>query len=200
MIFLLVCFPFLALAGQGRIATMLSPKLRSFLADHKLADKALDNVVKQAFSERELQVYYFYTDDESLARAFHYYPSTNAVVVAVRENQEPIDEFLCILFEGLNSEMEADFEQLAQKAQLRTISRDKFAHEMIRTEFAALQKTQAIVSTLRFDERDISNSVQYRGLMDSPKNFEGFLSYSRKTANRDLIKEYQEKYDELARP
>src|SRR5271167_2793647 len=93
--------------AQGtNIYSMMSPQLREFLATHPGASKSLSDTFSEAFSNRVVQLYYFYTDDESGPQALHYYLNESSVVIGIRENQEPGDQCYCLIFEILNSEGE----------------------------------------------------------------------------------------------
>lgn len=196
---ILLLFPFVAFSGQQNITAMLSPKLRSFLIAHVSASDALDKVFSKAFSAKKITIYYYYTDNNKNVRAAHYYPAANNVVIIVRENQQPVDEFICLLYEALNSEKEKNFEALGRKAQNKTISRADFALEMVKQEFGTFKKARSIVSSLSLQKTEIDASAQYFGLMKAPSKLEDFLTYSITNGNRDLIKEYEETYDNLPR-
>lgn len=184
--------------AQPKITGAISPKLRHFLTTHVEASRAIDQIILKAFTNRELQLYYFYSEDEGIARAFHYYPQTNAVVIVIRENQEPTDEFLCLLFEGLNSENEVRYQEICQDAQRKVISKSEFARQMIQVEFAALKQAQKIVEDLKLMDNEKNRSVMYKKIMNTPDRFEDFISNSKTIAGRDLIKEYELKYESLA--
>jgi hypothetical protein len=99
-------------AQQTNIVSAASPKLKKFISNHPEAAKIFTNAISSAFSNKTVQLYYFYSDDESEARAYHYYPNTVGmpeVIVCVRENQSSLDEFITILFETLNTKQEAGF-------------------------------------------------------------------------------------------
>jgi hypothetical protein len=194
---LLLVSPAWGLAGQLRVMPLLSPKLREFLGAHPLAAKELDQVITEDFAHRSVQVYYFYTDDETAARAFHYCPTTNAVVFCVRENQNQVDEFLCILFEMLNTKKDPEFRMLQNMVRLRGISRTNYARDMIKVEFATLQEEKTIINNLHFSNPEIAQSATYRHFMDSPSKFDDFLANSKKLANRDVVKQYEDQYDSL---
>src|SRR5689334_21488411 len=107
----LLAFMILALSSwaQGTNYFTPSPKLKALLASNPAARAALSNACAVAFLGRTFTLYYFYSDTDSVARAYHFYPDAAAVVVCVRENQEPWDELICILFELINSKSEEHF-------------------------------------------------------------------------------------------
>src|SRR5438045_3597411 len=89
-------------ARQSNLVSTISPKLRTLLMEKPAALRAWTNALTEAFSNRTVRLYYFYSDDESEARAFHYYPNQidqAEVIICVRENQRPSDEFICIFYE-----------------------------------------------------------------------------------------------------
>jgi hypothetical protein len=177
-----------------------SLKLRQFLSEHPAAAKVLTNSIKKVFSNRTVDLFYFYSDDETEARAFHYYSSLIGmakVIICVRENQLPFDEFSSLLFEILNSRNQARFVKLTADAKAGKVSRDEFARGILRSEFDAVQDTKASVIDLKLDKSTIAGSYFYTRLLNCPSKFDDFLSYSKKVSKRDVFKEYQEKYDEL---
>src|SRR5271165_1445404 len=60
------------------VFSMASPKLRQFLTGHREASQMMSNVVSEAFSNRTVRLHYFYSEDESVARARHYYPDESS--------------------------------------------------------------------------------------------------------------------------
>jgi len=175
---------------------MFSPKLRRFLSDHPPASQSLKRILVESFAARTVQLYYFYTEDDSLAKAFHYYPETNAVVIAIRENQQPLDEFICIAFEALNSENEAEFQALCHRAQLGTISKGDFSRDILKVEFKAEKRLRVLVDNLKLRKSETSKSYHFKGLIECPDTFEDYLFYTKKSLfPRDPIKEYETQYD-----
>ncbi|HTA94662.1 MAG TPA: hypothetical protein VK769_00915 [Verrucomicrobiae bacterium] len=176
----------------------VSPKLRQFITDHSTASKLLTNALSEAFSNRTVQLYYFYTDDESTARAFHYYPDESVVGIVIRENQQPPDEFICLLFEVLNSEGEKRFQEIYQKAKDGTLSKGDFVNAVSKVEFEAIKRTRDLIHDLNLNKKEISESYYYNRLIQCPDKFEDFLSYKKKVSpQRDQVKEYEMDYDSL---
>ena len=181
------------------VLNMASPKLREFLIAHPAALQSLTNILSRAFAERTAVLYYFYSENESTARAAHYYPSDSDVGITIRENQQPADEFICLVFEVLNSESQKLFQELIRKAESGTISRSDFAQEMLRVEFKAAQGTRDLLGTFRLSKREISKSHFYKRVDGTPKRFEDFLAYTKMICapERDPFAEYEAKYDSL---
>jgi len=79
--------------GEERhIVSNLSPGLRKFITSHPSAAKVFDGTLANSFSNRTVDVYYFYSD--SGKAAFHYYPNTGGmaeVIICVQENQSTLD-------------------------------------------------------------------------------------------------------------
>src|SRR6185295_18820026 len=111
-------------------ASTVSPKLRQFLTDHPAAALTLSNTLAEAFTVRTYRIYYFYSDDESIPRAAHTYAGPSTVWITVRENQQPADEFVGILFEALNSEGGQRFGELADLARAGRITKTNFVREV----------------------------------------------------------------------
>ena len=195
---MLLCVSSLA---QSNIVGTLSPKLKKIMLDHPEAAKILTNAISNSFSNKTVRLFYFYSDDGSEAKAFHYYPNTIGlpeVVLCVRENQSPLDEFITILFETLNSNGESSFAKLSQDAYYGTITREQFAMGILQYEFEATKNTRAALLTLEFGKKEINESYYYRKFAECPTNFDGFLSYSKKISpQREAFKEYELKYDSL---
>jgi hypothetical protein len=176
----------------------ISPKLRQFIIDHPAASQFLTNAFSEAFSNRTVQLYYFYSDDESIPRAFHYYPDESVVGIGIRENQQPSDEFICLLFEILNSEGEKHFKEICQKAKGGALSKTNFVNEILKVEFEAVKRTRTLILDLGLKKKEISQSYYYNRLIGCPNKFEDFLSYKKKVSpQRDQIKEYETEYDSL---
>jgi hypothetical protein len=188
-------------AQQTNILNSVSPKLRQFIIDHPAASKLLTDTLSEAFSNRVVQIYYFYSDDKSLPGSYHYYPSESAVGICILESQQPVDEFSSFIFEALNSEGEKHFQELSYKAQSGNISRTNYATEIMRVEFAAVKRTQNLLGNLKLNEKEISGSHLYKHFLECPSKFEDFLIYTKKISlpERDSIKEYEAQYDLLRR-
>jgi hypothetical protein len=176
----------------------VSPKLRQFITDHSAASKLLTDTLSESFSNRTVQLYYFYSDDESIPRAFHYYPDESVVGIVIRENQQPSDEFISLLFEVLNSENEKRFQEITQKAESGALSKANYATEILKTEFEVVKRTRELIRGLNLNKKEISESYLYNRYIECPNKFEDFLSYKKKVSpQRDQIKEYEMQYDSL---
>jgi hypothetical protein len=188
-------------AQGSNILSTVSPKLRKFLIDHPAATKVFTNTFAEAFSNRTVSLHYFYSDDDSEARAFHYYPDTPGlaeVIICVRENQIPLDELITTLFEVLNSKGEDQFAKIFDAAKAGTISRTEFAKAILRVEFEATKNMQKLVVPLQLKETEKAESHYYKIYVGCPTGFDEFLSYSKKVSgNRDVVKDYESKYDAL---
>jgi hypothetical protein len=185
-------------AEESNFSTKLSPKLRVFLKKHPQAFQTLSNACAEAFPKRAVQVFYFYSEDETVARASHYYPSESVVGIVLRENQEPLDEFISVLYEVLNSRSEARSEDLVRQAESGAISKADFVREMLKTEFTAAAKTHELLVNLKFIKRETAKSGLYTSALECPDRFEDYVAHLKQdTSPRDIIKEYEGKYDML---
>jgi hypothetical protein len=177
-----------------------SPKLKSLLASNA-ARTALSNACNAAFSGRTVGLYYFYSDNDAVPRAYHYYPNTigqAAVVICVRENQEPWDELTSLVFELINSKSEKQFTELYERAKAGTVSRDEFGKAMLRLEFEAVKATRDLVRGFSLSPQEKQKSYYYTRFVDCPNDFDAFLSYTKKVSpKRDPIKDYESQYDAL---
>jgi len=186
-------------AQDSNLLSMVSPKLRRFLADHPAISKLLADAISEAFSDRKARLYYFYSDDESVPRAYHSYPDRSTVSITIRENQRPSDECIALIFEVLNSEGEKHFKVLMKQAQARAISKADFVMEIMRVEFRAVMKTRDLLSKFKLSKKEIAESHYYKRFTQCPSDFEGYLTYKRKVApnGRDQAKEYEQLYDSI---
>src|SRR5260221_8516873 len=132
-------------AQDTNILNVISPKLGRFITEHPEAGGALSNALSDAFVSKKLQsrFYYFYSDDPSAPTALHYYPDKSSVALVIRENQQPCDECICLIFEALNSMGQNRFQDLFERAKTGTISKTNFVREVMGQELQALKKTQA---------------------------------------------------------
>src|SRR5580658_3577228 len=92
------------ISQESNIFTSLSPNLRRFIEAHEGAAIIFNQVLSEAFAKKRVAVYYFYSTNEP--DAYHFCNATNEVVIAIRQGQQPLDEFVCLTYEALNSEDE----------------------------------------------------------------------------------------------
>ena len=185
-------------AQGSNISNTVSPKLRQFLADHPAASRALSNALSEAFASRTVRLYYFYSDDESVARASHSYPDDSAVRIVIRENQEPCDECIGLIFEVLNSEGEKRFAELEQEAKFETLSKADFVKGIMMQEFQAVKKTRELIGNFKLSEKEITASYFYNRLIQCPNEFDEYLAYKKKVSpKRDDVTFYERQYDLL---
>jgi hypothetical protein len=193
-----VCFCVAADGQDNPILATLSPKLRQFLASHRDARQILNVCLNAASSGRTIKAYYFYTDDESIPRAYHFYPSEGAVVIAVRENQEPTDEFISLLYEAVNSLSEKTFESLADRAAARKIPKEEFAREVCKVEFSNEKRVRDLLRGVKLRGGEVRKSHYFKTLENMPDDFDAYLSYiSKIVPYRNGIREYEEQYETL---
>jgi hypothetical protein len=200
-IIVLIALPILlclsSLGEDGGVLNMASPKLKQFLANHSAASQTLVAAISESFSNRTVQLYYFYSNDEARPRALHYYPGDSAVGLAIRENQEPCDEYLCLIFEILNSQGEKRFKDLMEQAKAGTVSRKDFARGIMRQEFQAVQRVRGMLDGLKLSPEEKGASYYFKMFADCPDDFEKFLTYKPKGVTREPLKEYEQQYDSL---
>lgn len=190
---LLLVLSCLSLRAQGtNIYSKLSPKLKQFLAAHPGASISLSNALSEAFSNRSVQLYYFYTDNESVPRSSHYYLNESLVMIGIRENQQPSDQYLLLIYEILNSEGEKRFNELKEEARSGNISRADFALGIIRQEYEAAKKIKKLLPDFKLSKAEIAESSDYEGFMTCPETFEAFLKES-----TSAVSNYERAYDSL---
>lgn len=179
----------------------VSPKLEALLSRKSAARTALSNACASAFPGRTVGLYYFYSKNEAVPRAYHFYPNTTGqttVVICIRENQDPWDELFTLLFELLNSKGEKQFEDLCEQARAGKIAKDAFPKAVVQVEFEAMKATRNVVRGFHLSGKERKKSLYYSRFLECPDDFDGFLSYTRRMSHsRDVIKEYEAQYDEL---
>ena len=188
-------------AGETNVLRGCSPKLNQFLTEHPTALKTLNRVFSEAFSGRTVGLNYFYCEDEHQPNAFHFYPQNSGlpeVLICVRENQPPLDEFISVLFEISNSKGEAQFQQIFDKARAGTISRTDFPRAILKLEFEADKTVRDLLAHLDVGKREKAKSYYYRRYQDLPDDFEGYLSFIKRVSpKRNAIGDYELQYDSL---
>lgn len=183
-------------AQDTSILSMVSPKLRQFLDKNSQTVTLLTNTIAEAYSNRTVQIFYFYADDPTAPKAYHYYPAESTVGICICENQAPIDEYASLIYESFNSENEGAFVKLAHRAQTGDLSKTNYAREVLKLEFKAVQRTQSQMKTLKFKETEIAGSHSYTNLLKCPDTFEEFIKYTGKISpTGDALKEYEVQYD-----
>lgn len=171
------------------------------MTEHAGATHLFTNTISDAFKERSVQIYYYYSDDKSVAKAYHYYPSESVVGLCICENQLPIDEFTSIIFESFNSTNEKEFRDLAHLAELGELTKTNYAQQIMRLEFKAARATQQTLVNLEASKKETSESLSYKLYINCPNTFEDFLKYTEEVSSgRDPIKEYEAQYDSLHKP
>jgi len=188
-------------SGHGSdVYSTFFPKLKEYLAANPAALKALTNSFSEVFASKTVRVFYFYDndEDEAEARAFHTYPEASVVWIAVRENQESCDQFITLFFEVMNAKNEDKFRKLFRDAHAKSVSKDEFARQILRAEFDAVKRTRDVLRTLNLSEKDRAESYYYNRFDQCPNKFEDFLAYAKRVSpGRDVLKEYEAKYDAL---
>lgn len=199
LLLLLAAWPGIAcLAADPNPIKDVSPKLKQFLADHPAASEILSRAHAEAFGNRKLEINYFYSDDMSIASAEHMYPGPASVLIRIRENQTPADEFICLLFEMLNSENEKRFQQVDALIQPNKISRTDYAREKLKLEFVTEQRTRDLLPKLGLSSKEIADSYIYNRLIHMPDDFDTTLAYVHKVSpKRRIVEYYEENYDQL---
>ncbi|HEV2211024.1 MAG TPA: hypothetical protein VG167_19805 [Verrucomicrobiae bacterium] len=140
VVFVLVCL--IVRGAETNILSSASPNLKKFLSGHPTAMTEFTNAMWGTFSNRTVKIFYYYSDDPDDRRPSHFSPHTAGmpdVIICVAQDSRPVDEFIGILYEMLNSKGEKRFGDLCEKAQAGTISRDDFAREVLRVEFDAVR-------------------------------------------------------------
>lgn len=186
---------------QTNILDALSPKLTKFLADNSSIRMTLSNACAAVFPGKRVSLFYFYSRSDSVPRAHHYYPSAVGqadVVICVRENQEPCDELISLLYEILNSRHEEQFQRLFQRARAGTVSKEDFANEIDRAEFQTVKDTRDVVRCFRLSRKERARSHYYSRFVGAPDDYKDLEAYAAKVSpGYDTKNYYQQQYDVL---
>jgi len=195
---LLWLLPILSARSQEtNIFAMLSPNLRQFLDNHTGAAQILNQVIREAFPKKSVLVYYFYSTGEP--NAYHWYSENSVIAIAVREEQQPLDEFLCLTYETLNTENEDSYLEIFKRVKLGTITKEEFVREILKNEYNCTRRLQVLIGDLKLQKREISKSTIYNRMDACPNTFEDYLTKARKAATPKLnpIKYYEMEYEHL---
>jgi hypothetical protein len=189
-------------AADRKFLTSVSPNLRAFLAGHPTSLKVLTNALSEAFSNRTVQLYYYYSDDSDARRAGHFYPDTAGmadVIICIAQDSYVVDEYINVLYETLNSKGEKQFRELADRAKTGVISKDDFAKGIMRVEFDAVLKERDFVLNLGLSKKEIKKSHYFHYFADTPTDFDRYLLYveSLYPTNHSPMEEYEATYDRL---
>ncbi|MGO8926228.1 MAG: hypothetical protein ACLQU3_04970 [Limisphaerales bacterium] len=186
--------------GEDLFSAM-SPKLKKLVTANPVAWKALTNACSIAFRTNTVGLAYFYSEDDSRARAVHYYPhflGEADVWICVRENQQPWDEFTSLLYELLNSANQGRFEEIMGRARSGSLTKPQFVREVARVEFDAVKAVRGILRQMRLTKKEKTESYCYYRFIGCPDDFEEFLGYGRRVSSqRDVTKYYELQYDRL---
>jgi hypothetical protein len=179
------------------IITSLSPKLRDYLGSHPPALQLLTNTYARAFSNRTVQLFYFYSGSKSIPGGYHYYSGESVVGIVVRENLPVLDEYLVLIFEMRNSESEKSFEETFRKARLGQISRKDFVEEILRVEFENAKKLKRLIRQIDFGKKEEAESHYHKTFLQCPEEYNDFLVYTKEVSKYDPVLHYQVKYESL---
>lgn len=199
LIFILFTALSLISAQASSLEEQMSTALKALLATNAPSRKALDKVISELPTGTELRLTYFRSASESEPLSTHgYFPS--GIIVSLRADQQPWDEFICLYFEIANSLSRKRFEALVDEAKSGAIARDKFPIEGLRIEFAAVKRTRDVIKSLSISTDEQLASYSYTRLSGCPDNFDDFLAYRQRVSpKRDPIGFYKELYDKLQR-
>jgi hypothetical protein len=189
-------------ADDTNFLSTISPNLKQFLIEHPTAMKMFTNALSEAFSNRTVRLYYYYSDDQNERRASHFYPNTAGmpeVIICVPQDSYPLDEFIGVIYETLNSKGEKRFAELLKKARAGTVSRTDFAQGILRVQYDAVISTRDLLEHLGLGKKEIKKSHYYHYYFDMPTDFDGYLSYQKSLfpTNQGPMEEYELKYDSL---
>jgi hypothetical protein len=197
--YLVVVLLALPTALYGSFIDSLSPKLQLFLKQHSSISNSFVESSREVLQTRRVQLYYFYAADPSVPPATHYDAAVNSTAIVVKENQEPLDECVCILFELINSTHESQFSQVVKKAYSGELSKSEFAKELLKIEFSSTIKVQKLLKTEKFESQETKSAEHYNRLLACPTKFDDYLKFIETTPSRNPVKEYESQYEDLVK-
>jgi len=172
-------------AAAQPLPGVVSPKLRQFLAGNPSAEQIISEVMSVSFSNRPVQIYYFYSDDDSRPRGGLYYAGEtreSPITLTIRENQETCDEYLTLLLWTLYSQGEKRTIELMEQAKTGALSRADFEREVKQQEFQVLLKARGLLKRLKLTTSERESSFYYKWIAECPDDFVEFLLYKPKGA------------------
>jgi hypothetical protein len=185
--------PIAVSAGESKLTTQMSPKLKEFLSFHPKELSLLTNFVVGSFSNKTVRIMYYYSEDGADARAYHYYPDAKTVSIVLKENQEVCDEFICILFELINSQSQSLFVSLSREVAAGSIDKNEFAREVLKREHQAMLRAKNLLRQVN-PSKEIASCYSYQRLAECADKFEEFYENIR-SKTPEIIKNYEEMYD-----
>jgi len=119
------------------------------------------------------------------------------VAILIRENQEPCDEFIGLIYEILNSQGEKRFQELFDEAKSGAVSKTDFVRGIMRQEFETVKKVRGLLENFKLSKKEKSTSYFFNKFSQCPNDFEAYVVYKPKGVTRDQFKEYEQLYDSL---
>lgn len=188
-----------AKATTAEFVNALSPQLRQFLRDHVAASNYLTGILDVQTSVRSLGIEY--TNDLRGTTACHVSPKPDLSVIWICKDQQPIDEYLDVVFELFNSSHEEKFRKVEDEARAKRISRRNFVKQIVKIEYESHAKLKSDLPLLKFSAKDIAASSNYEyGFVNGPGNFEDFFSWVKNGSGPDELPktwDYGVMYDSL---
>ncbi|WOO39674.1 hypothetical protein [Rubellicoccus peritrichatus] len=181
--------------GAESESVMLSPVLTEYLAENPKMNAVASKILREGIGDWPVEVFYFYSNDESRARAFHTVARERKIFIFIRENQSAYDQFLCLLYEALNATSQPKFQKVVAEASKGNISAEAFAESIMQIEHGTTMRVQDILRKLSPSESDKEDSYLHNRIINCPADYEASREYTKRVSpNRDLKKEYIEKY------
>jgi hypothetical protein len=178
-----------------------SPQLNHFVECHPQALLILSNAVVKTKGSAGVRIdtFYFYTDDETVPTAHHNWALNGSpqVAIYIRGGGQPVDEYLNFLFEVINTRGDKVFKELFQQAASNQISKSNFVRGVLLQEFQAAKAVQKLLTQLGLKPDEITISKCYDDFLNTPDDFDKFLSYAKDPARQGAEPGYEELYDRL---
>jgi tetratricopeptide (TPR) repeat protein len=174
----------------------LSPELQQFLRENDSASKYLAGILEVQLRVRAFTV--IYTTNYFGSTACHVNKRPDLAEIWLSKGEEPLDEYLSLVYELLNSSHEEKFRNVREQASAKKISRRDFIREFIKIEQEAHLKLKADLRKLALSDKDIASSRQYELQLKMPDTFEEFyLGCKNVSDDWSPARDYSQMYDSL---
>jgi hypothetical protein len=176
---------------------MLSPKVREYIGRHGEVKELLADAFRAATTNRATRICYFYTENLTIAPAFHSFtPLNNNFEISIRESLWPVDELAVLYFELINSQRDDKILAIGDQASLGRIGRQDYVDAVAKEEFHAHSKTQAFVNQLQLSKQEMADSWAVHNFGGPPTDYKTLMSNSAGS----YFGHYEAQYDAMRPP
>lgn len=122
------------------------------------------------------------------------------ILIRVSSRLSPVDQVAALVYECRNAQNEKQFARILREACLGSLAKEVFIHEILRLEHQKMKETRAFFAPIRFfADLDVSQTEFYRKMIDTPEEFDAFITYLHriKRSDYDVFAMYSKFYDFL---